>query len=318
AEEMPAGGAPRGPGPAERAEVIAWIRDLCRREAERNAGDPGPVLARRLSSAELDYTIRDLTGVDIRPAREFPVDAANEAGFDNSGESLAMSPALLNKYLAAARRGADHLVLKPDRPALPPHPGVTDTDRDPYCALRIVDFYERHKVDSADYFLAAWKYRHGVPLGPPDEELRRLAAEARLSAKYLALVWSALTDAGEEVGPLAAVRQAWRELPGPDRASAAEVRAGCERLRYLVLRLRRQVQPGVGNLHVAGISGGSQPFVLWRDRQLASRHRSYSGDVFADLRKLAGQYPSADAWPAGPSAADAADTAAGRRLRAAL
>ena len=67
-------------------------------EAQRNAGDPGPVLARRLSNAEYDYTIRDLTGVDIRPAREFPVDPANEAGFDNSGESLAMSPALLKKY----------------------------------------------------------------------------------------------------------------------------------------------------------------------------------------------------------------------------
>ena len=73
-----------------------------------------PVLARRLSNAEFDYTIRDLTGVDIRPTREFPVDPANEAGFDNSGESLTMSPALVKKYLAAARLVADHLVLKPD------------------------------------------------------------------------------------------------------------------------------------------------------------------------------------------------------------
>src|SRR5262249_55117524 len=99
AQEMPPAGAPRRPGPAERAEVLAWIRDLSPREAEPNAGAPGPVLARRLSNAELDYTIRDLTGVDIRPAREFPVDPANEAGFDNSGESLAMSPALLKRYL---------------------------------------------------------------------------------------------------------------------------------------------------------------------------------------------------------------------------
>ena len=30
-----------------------------------------------------------------------------------SGESLAMSPALLKKYLAAARLVADHIVLKP-------------------------------------------------------------------------------------------------------------------------------------------------------------------------------------------------------------
>jgi len=40
--------------------------------------------------------------VDIRPTQEFPVDPANEAGFDNTGESLSMSPALLKKYLEAA------------------------------------------------------------------------------------------------------------------------------------------------------------------------------------------------------------------------
>jgi len=91
AEEMPPEEAPRQPTADERAAVVAWIRDLRDREERRNAGDPGPVLAHRLSNAEFDYTIRDLTGVDIRPTREFPVDPANEAGFDNSGESLAMS-----------------------------------------------------------------------------------------------------------------------------------------------------------------------------------------------------------------------------------
>ena len=96
-EEMPPEDAPRQPEADERAAVVAWIRDLQNREAQRNAGDPGTVLARRLSNAEFDYTIRDLTGVDMRPTREFPVDPANEAGFDNSGESLAMSPALLEE-----------------------------------------------------------------------------------------------------------------------------------------------------------------------------------------------------------------------------
>src|SRR5687767_8774302 len=111
--EMPPEKARAQPGDQERAQVVEWIEALRRREAGRNAGDPGPVLARRLSNAEYDYTIRDLTGVDLRPTREFPVDPANEAGFDNSGESLVMSPALLKKYLDAARAVADHLVLLP-------------------------------------------------------------------------------------------------------------------------------------------------------------------------------------------------------------
>ena len=40
--------------------------------------------------------------------------------------SLAMSPALLGKYLEAARRVASHLVLKPDGLAFAPHPVVAE------------------------------------------------------------------------------------------------------------------------------------------------------------------------------------------------
>ena len=85
-----------------------------RRVVEHHDEHPGTVLARRLSNAEYDNTIRDLTGQDMQVARQFPVDPANTAGFDNSGETLTMSPALLNKYLQGARQIADHVVLKPD------------------------------------------------------------------------------------------------------------------------------------------------------------------------------------------------------------
>ena len=131
----------------------------------RNAGDPGSVPARRLSNAEYDHTIRDLTGVDLRPTREFPVDPANEAGFDNSAESLAMSPALVKKYLQAARDVADHLVLTPDGLAFAPHPMLADTDRDKYCVNAVIDFYNRQNTDYADYFLAAWRFQHRVGAG---------------------------------------------------------------------------------------------------------------------------------------------------------
>ena len=120
------------PPEAARQQVIDWIGAVRKNEALKNAGDPGPVLARRLSNAEYDYTIRDLTGVDLRPAREFPVDPANQAGFDNSGESLTMSPALMAKYLEAARQTADHLVLKPDGFAFAPYPMLVETDREKY------------------------------------------------------------------------------------------------------------------------------------------------------------------------------------------
>jgi mono/diheme cytochrome c family protein len=297
ADEMPPEDAKRRPKSAERAAVIAWLREFREREARRNAGDPGLVLARRLSNAELDYTIRDLTGIDIRPAREFPVDPANEAGFDNSGESLAMTPALLKKYLAAARLVADHVLLKPDGFVFAPHPVVTETDRDKYCVARIIDFYKRHGVDYADYFLAAWQYRHRVALGRPDISLNRLASDMHVSAKYLAMIWSALTEAGTESGPLGVVQKLWQELPAPERGGSAvspQVRGECSRLRDVVLRMRGQLKPNAGNLQVSGISRGSQPLVLWRNQQLAAQHRSYSGKILSDWRKLSEQVKNID------------------------
>src|SRR5712692_10114048 len=159
ARQMPPPSFGKQPSDSQRATLIAWIRAVRKFEAERDAGDPGPVLARRLSNAEYDYTIRDLTGVDLRPAREFPLDPANQEGFDNSGESLAMSPALLNKYLLAARNVADHMFLNASGFAFAPHAMLVETDRDRYCIQHIVDFYSRLNTDYADYFRAAWIYK---------------------------------------------------------------------------------------------------------------------------------------------------------------
>src|SRR4029077_13809954 len=202
AGEMPPEKAKKHPTDPARREVITWITGVRHFEGRRNAGDPGSVLARRLSNAEYDYTIRDLTGVDIRPTREFPVDPANEAGFDNSGESLNMSPALLKKYLAAARSVADHVVLKPHGFVFAPHPVVTDTDRDKYCVQRVIAFYQRHRVDYADYFLAAWHFAHRAALGKPHASLGDIAGEAGISSRYLATIWSFLQESDPGSGPL--------------------------------------------------------------------------------------------------------------------
>src|SRR5260370_15838276 len=259
AQEMPPDDAPKMPTADERAGVIAWIRELCDLQAERTAGDPGTVLARRLSNAEFDYTIRDLTGVDIRPAGAFPVVPANEAGFDNSGESLAMSPALFKKSRGAARLVADHVVLKPEGFVFGPHPVVADTDRDKYCVQRIIDFYKRHQVDTADYFLAAFAYRHRVKLRRPDANLTDFATEAKPSARYLALVWSAMNDGDAEAGPLAAVRKRWQDLPAPAGPNGGLGKPDLRRPGDLVVRIRTQLRAQVKKRSVTRISPPNHP-----------------------------------------------------------
>ena len=107
AKTMPPSAMPAPPA-ADAKKVTDWIDAMRATETRRHAGDPGPVLARRLSNSEYNYTIRDLTGVDMQPTKEFPVDPANLAGFDNSGESLTMSAALLKNATLTEYEGEPH------------------------------------------------------------------------------------------------------------------------------------------------------------------------------------------------------------------
>jgi mono/diheme cytochrome c family protein len=278
AGEMPPDDAKHQPTAEDRQKIVQWIRTVRKQEIEEHAGDPGPVLARRLSNAEYDYTIRDLTGVEIRPAQEFPVDPANEAGFDNSGESLTMSPALLKKYLAAARQVSEYVVLKPHGFEFAPHPVVTDTDRDKYCVKRIIQFYQRQPTDLADYFLAAWQFQNRASIGKPDATLADFATAGKLSAKYLEMVWLIIASP-DEVGPIAKLQAMWHTMPAPPGNSDPEpvtVKKSCREMRDWVIDLREKLQPKWANLQLKGIGAGSQPFVLWKDQQFATHRRTYN------------------------------------------
>ncbi len=94
--------------------LTKWVQERLEEVALASAGDPGPVVLRRLSNMEYTYTLRDLTGVAaLDPAKEFPVDGAAGEGFTNAGAALVMSPALLTKYLDAGKGIASHAVLTP-------------------------------------------------------------------------------------------------------------------------------------------------------------------------------------------------------------
>ena len=281
AKQMPPKGAKQPPDDA-RQQVIDWVVAMRANEARKNAGDPGVVMARRLSNAEYNYTIRDLTGVDIRPAREFPVDPANTAGFDNSGESLTMSPALLNKYLQAAREVGDHMVLTPGGFDFAPHPMLVETDRDRYAIKRIVDFYHRQPTDYADYFQAAWRYKHRVALGEKKATLASVAAESKVSAKYLPMVWGILEEKPglekQEVGPIAKLQAMWHALPEPSGDPDA-LRAQCVAMRDFVVRIRQHTAMQFSAPVVKGLPDTSQPLLNWKYIQFNTHRRNFDASA---------------------------------------
>lgn len=278
AKEMPPKPMP-APPEEETAQVIAWIRAVRAEEVKKSAGDPGLVLARRLSNAEYNYTIRDLTGQDLQLTREFPVDPANQAGFDNSGESLTMSPALLNKYLQAAREVSGHLVFLPGGIDFAPYPMEAESNREKYAIERILSFYRQQPTDYANYFEAAWRFRYRAALGKPRRTLAATAIDAKVSPKYLPLVWQILNEK-DAVGPILTLQKMWRSLPGPISQPGSQaisqpetLKAQCEEMRDFVVRIRAHTAMQFAAPVVKGLPPQSQPLVNWKLKEFASSRR---------------------------------------------
>ncbi len=202
------------PAPAERAEFLAGLDKLLLIEARKLADDPGTASPRRLCNAEYNYTIRDLTGVDMRPTASFPVDPASGEGFTNTSEALVMSPALFKKYYAAGQLVADHVLLTTTGFEFAPYPVVTFSDRQKFYEQAILRFYEQHKIDYATYLAAAWSYRHR-PKSRRAVTVEEWAAENKLSQKYLRSLWNVLQEASDDQFQLRWLRQRWNALPAP-------------------------------------------------------------------------------------------------------
>jgi len=203
----------------ERKVVIGKLQALLFEEAKKHAGDPGAILPRRLSNTEYDRSIRDLTGIDIRPTHDFPADPAAGEGFDNTSEALGMSPSLLKKYLLAAQHVSDHLVLKTNGITFAPFPVTSYNERKKLAEQAIIDFYQSHTVKIGDYLEAAWRYRHRAE-SEKDQTIAAWGEKRGLSGKYLLLVWDTLSTAHSHTGYLKQLGELWDSLPPPTDAAS--------------------------------------------------------------------------------------------------
>jgi hypothetical protein len=96
---MPPPGAPR-PDKATAASLAASLEDALDRAAAA-APNPGRIPIHRLNRAEYVNAVRDLLSLDIDGRSLLPADESGY-GFDNNGDVLAVSPALLERYMVAA------------------------------------------------------------------------------------------------------------------------------------------------------------------------------------------------------------------------
>ena len=87
--------------PRERSAMVSALETAFTRADRDLKPDPGHVPAHRLTRVEYANTVRDLLGVDFRATDEFPPDDTGY-GFDNIGDVLTVSPALMQRYLSAA------------------------------------------------------------------------------------------------------------------------------------------------------------------------------------------------------------------------
>jgi hypothetical protein len=121
AGDMPPAGAKR-PTAAEMDVLLRWFDTVVYKVDCTGPRDPGRVTIRRLNRAEYNNTIRDLVGIDFKPAKDFPADDVGY-GFDNIGDVLSLPPLLMEKYLAAAEKIINEAWKRPEvRKRLLPRP----------------------------------------------------------------------------------------------------------------------------------------------------------------------------------------------------
>lgn len=90
------------PKAIERDNLLAVLDEQIVRFDYSKIDNPGFEPMRRLTHRQFNNTIRDLFGVDLKPAERFPEELAGQTGFDNSASTLFLQSSLMERYIAAA------------------------------------------------------------------------------------------------------------------------------------------------------------------------------------------------------------------------
>lgn len=190
------------------------------------AADPGPTTIRRLTNAEYDYCIQDLTGLRLGLGANLVSDSVGGSGFTNSATGQFMQDATLERYLETAKIVAEHAMIGAGELYFFADRG--DTGLELSAAERIQNIYRKHGFRAsagegaepfglerfARAFQVTWQYRFRDELGYPEKSLSEWANDARVEPKFALHIWQVLHRERAQF-PLSAVIDSWNQLPGP-------------------------------------------------------------------------------------------------------
>lgn len=249
----------------EKVGITGWVQQSLDKLAEAKSGDPGPVTMRRLTNAEYDYTIRDLTGRDYSLAKEFQTDGGGGEGFTNTGDVLFMSPAAIDKYFSAARKLADHATIMPGTGIVfhPSRIGLRGPEQVKAQAQQGLYVWYQQKaaphlpkdfdpMREGDYMAACWRHKHQkVPLD-------QLARDHKLNIHFLNNWWNLVNSVEPKSRFLDLVRVGWRDLPGDEKTALERIKG----IEADLLSWNNPKKPGSGPQRWQQDSDGIRPYPM--------------------------------------------------------
>ena len=218
------------PTEAERGHAISWIRAKLDDYTQKHAGDPGRVTMRRLTSGEFAYSVRDLTGLDMK-FDDLAADSVGGEGFSNFGDVQFMQDAGLERYLEATKKVADHAVIGAGPLAFYEHGGRSGFELS--AITRIQDIYRKYGFRAvageggkpfgldlySKAFFVTWQFRHRQALGLANATLADLALKEGVTPRFAQHIYGLMTTPGASY-PISDIAAKWNAFPAPQGPDA--------------------------------------------------------------------------------------------------
>ncbi|MFI4862315.1 MAG: DUF1592 domain-containing protein [Phycisphaerales bacterium JB063] len=223
------------PDEATRQRLAAYLRHVLETYEPDGPPDPGPTMSRRLTHFEYNNTVRDLTGIDLRPGAQFPAEGGGGEGFTNNADTMFLSPLLMEKYLDASHQIVNHLEVSFTLGLVWHADTLGERDRQQWrdAAQEALKQYRHDRLAGLDVFVddaaqmgryvpALYRYRH-AQLADESLSIEQFAQQEGLHAVYLHGLNAFYAEGpGNGDEPVAQVVAAWRALPEPDPARTVE------------------------------------------------------------------------------------------------